>query len=71
MEYGTIDSLQVDDLMERRPVRPPSDWETQSKERPATFEESRDADLSSVRVGLVPISQLVPPNGVSRGGSNV
>ena len=45
MEYETIDSLQVDDLMERRPVRPPSDWETQSKERPATFEESRDADL--------------------------
>lgn len=48
MEYETIDSLQVDDLMERRPVRPPSDWETQSKERPATFEESRDADLDDV-----------------------
>ncbi|WIO73801.1 ATP-dependent zinc metalloprotease FtsH [Porticoccaceae bacterium LTM1] len=26
MEYETIDSEQVDDLMARRPVRPPSDW---------------------------------------------
>jgi cell division protease FtsH len=27
MEYETIDSEQVDDLMERRPVRPPHDWQ--------------------------------------------
>ena len=26
MEYETIDSDQVDDLMARRPVRPPQDW---------------------------------------------
>lgn len=26
MEYETIDSEQVDDLMARRPIRPPSDW---------------------------------------------
>lgn len=26
MEYETIDSEQVDDLMSRRPVRPPKDW---------------------------------------------
>lgn len=26
MEYETIDSEQVDDLMARRPVRPPHDW---------------------------------------------
>ncbi len=31
MEYETIDSLQVDDLMERTAVRPPSNWETQSE----------------------------------------
>ncbi|GEA13307.1 ATP-dependent zinc metalloprotease FtsH [Alteromonas sp. KUL49] len=27
MKYETIDAQQVDDLMERRPVRPPSDWD--------------------------------------------
>jgi len=26
MEYETLDSDQVSDLMERRPVRPPHDW---------------------------------------------
>jgi cell division protease FtsH len=31
MEYETIDSLQVDDLMNRTTVRPPSNWETQSE----------------------------------------
>ena len=28
MEYETIDSAQVDDLMARRPVRPPKDWDS-------------------------------------------
>jgi len=27
MEFETIDASQVDDLMSRRPVRPPSDWD--------------------------------------------
>ncbi len=32
MEYETIDSLQVDDLMKRIQVRPPSDWEEREEE---------------------------------------
>lgn len=27
MKYETIDAKQIDDLMERRPVRPPADWQ--------------------------------------------
>src|SRR5690554_4434208 len=31
MEYETLDANQVDDLMQRRPVRPPKDWDKPSQ----------------------------------------
>ena len=34
MEYETIDAEQVDDLMQRRPVRPPHQWHDQDPEPP-------------------------------------
>ncbi|WP_298441298.1 ATP-dependent zinc metalloprotease FtsH [uncultured Ferrimonas sp.] len=33
MQYETIDARQIDDLMERREVRPPMDWEQASKDQ--------------------------------------
>ncbi|MAT52652.1 MAG: ATP-dependent zinc metalloprotease FtsH [Porticoccaceae bacterium] len=36
MEYETLDSEQVDDLMARRPVRPPRDWHDDNIGRPPT-----------------------------------
>ncbi|QIZ78796.1 ATP-dependent zinc metalloprotease FtsH [Ferrimonas lipolytica] len=35
MKYETIDARQIDDLMERREVRPPSDWTEDHKDTPS------------------------------------
>ena len=49
MEYETLDSEQVDDLMARRPVRPPRDWhdggDYQPGGRPAGREEGGGAPI--------------------------
>mgnify|MGYP003681879614 CR=1 FL=1 len=44
MEYETIDSDQVDDLMSRRPVRPPHDWRDDDFGGRSDSQESDDAD---------------------------
>lgn len=36
MKYETIDAKQIDDLMERREVRPPADWNEDDKTPPST-----------------------------------
>jgi cell division protease FtsH len=35
MEYETIDADQVDDLMSRRKVRPPKDWDSNDYDTPS------------------------------------
>lgn len=46
MEYETIDAEQVDDLMQRRPVRPPHQWHDQDPEppQPPSAEQAEPSD---------------------------
>ena len=44
MEYETIDSDQVDDLMARKPVRPPHDWRDEDFGGRPDGQENDDAD---------------------------
>ncbi|WP_102794883.1 ATP-dependent zinc metalloprotease FtsH [Bowmanella denitrificans] len=55
MKYETIDARQIDDLMARRDVRPPADWDNDNKpkggepvkpEAKAEAKKSADADIS-------------------------
>ncbi|WP_308422511.1 ATP-dependent zinc metalloprotease FtsH [Bowmanella pacifica] len=55
MKYETIDAKQIDDLMARRDVRPPADWDNDNKpkgdesnkpESKAETKKSSDADIS-------------------------
>ena len=49
MEYETIDSDQVDDLMSRRPVRPPHDWRDEDfGSRPGGQEKGDSDDRGAV-----------------------
>ena len=42
MEYETIDADQVDDLMSRKKVRPPKDWDSNDYDSPSGGEPSKD-----------------------------
>jgi cell division protease FtsH len=50
MEYETQDSDQVDDLMNRRPVRPPHDWHNDLS-RPGGGAAAGGGDENTGRVG--------------------
>ena len=48
MDYETIDSEQVDDLMERKKVRPPYDWDNSANNSTSVIEKNKKSDNVSV-----------------------
>jgi cell division protease FtsH len=46
MKYETIDTTQVDDLMARVEVRPPSDWTEEDSVKAEVNDQPSDIDLS-------------------------
>jgi cell division protease FtsH len=50
MDYETIDSEQVDDLMQRKKVRPPYDWDISADNSTSVTEKNKKSDnVSAVR----------------------
>ena len=48
MDYETIDSEQVDDLMQRKKVRPPYDWDNSADNNTSVTEKNKKSDNVSV-----------------------
>ena len=48
MDYETIDSEQVDDLMQRKKVRPPYDWDNSANNSTSVIEKNKKSDNVSV-----------------------
>jgi cell division protease FtsH len=48
MDYETIDSEQVDDLMQRKKVRPPYDWDNSADNSTSVTEKNKKSDNVTV-----------------------